>query len=257
MQGDDLGAFGILWGTAIAFALAAVTMVDSGRKRILIFLWACAVAFLIAAVLWPWIAEKWPEAKAFGQLISGNQMAANAVGLTIFGLLALDFVMRRKWLAKGGQSGRMPDLRDLNRTAFLLSTSATDDVYRQRMERQLELIPWQPKGAISDTDEKRLGEKAKIDDYVSGLRSDLYGSRWLADLETKLREAGRNADVQVRTMQRPADSDPYIFQAFHIACVQRDGVANFLRRAIQEAGDQQANMLQMMRERPDIHNKAG
>jgi len=35
MQEYDLAVFAILWGTAIAFALAALTMVDSGRKKLL------------------------------------------------------------------------------------------------------------------------------------------------------------------------------------------------------------------------------
>jgi hypothetical protein len=40
----DLAVVGILWGTAIAFALSAITMVDSGRKRLLVWLWT--IAFL-------------------------------------------------------------------------------------------------------------------------------------------------------------------------------------------------------------------
>jgi hypothetical protein len=32
MQEYDLAVVGILWGTAITFALSAVTMVDSGAK---------------------------------------------------------------------------------------------------------------------------------------------------------------------------------------------------------------------------------
>jgi hypothetical protein len=95
MQGDDLGIFGILWGTAIAFALAAVTMVDSGRKKILAALWGAAVLFLASALAWPWIAEKWPGAKAFAQFVSGSQLAIDLVGLVIFSLLVLDYRFRR------------------------------------------------------------------------------------------------------------------------------------------------------------------
>jgi hypothetical protein len=255
MHEYDLAVVGILWGTALAFALAAVTMVDSGRKRTLIFLWACAVVFLIIAVAWPWIAEKWPEAKAFAQRVSSNQITANALGLTIFGLLVLDFVMRRKWLAKGGRAARPPDLTNLNRTAFLLSTAATDRVYDQRLVRQLAMAPLQA-GASADSDEKRLQAKARIEEYLSNLGADLYGSRWLPDLDLTLREAARKGDLEVRSMQRPPESDPYIFQAFRIACVKRDEVVKFLRRAIEAAEQEEANMLQMMRERPDIHNKA-
>jgi hypothetical protein len=125
MQEYDLAVFAILWGTSVAFALAAVTMVDSGRKRTLIFLWACAVAFLIAAVAWPWAAERWPQAKAFGQLISSNQLTIDALGLSVFGLLVLDFVMRRKWLAKGGRAGGMPNLTTLKRIDKLEQSPAS------------------------------------------------------------------------------------------------------------------------------------
>ena len=100
MQGDNLGVFGILWGTAIACALAAITMVDSGRKKILAALWVLAVAFLMVAVFWPWISETWPEAKSIAQYLSGNQLVTDAIGLTIFAILVFDFVMRRRSLAK-------------------------------------------------------------------------------------------------------------------------------------------------------------
>lgn len=98
MQGDDLGIFGILWGTAVTFALAAVTMVDSGRKKTLILLWSAGVVFLVAALGWPFISERWPDARAFVQLHGGSQLWFNAIGLTIFGLLVWDFWNRRRWL---------------------------------------------------------------------------------------------------------------------------------------------------------------
>jgi hypothetical protein len=99
----DLAVVGILWGTAIAFALSAVTMVDNKRKRLLITLWAIAAVFLVAAIAWPWAAEKWPAVKTVVQTVGGNQWAINSLGLAIFGLLIFDFVTRRRWLAKRGQ----------------------------------------------------------------------------------------------------------------------------------------------------------
>jgi hypothetical protein len=42
MQEYDLAVVGIFWGTAIAFALSAITMLDSGRKKLLVGLWTIA-----------------------------------------------------------------------------------------------------------------------------------------------------------------------------------------------------------------------
>jgi hypothetical protein len=116
MSSDDLAIYLFLWGSAFAFGLGAITMVDSGRKKLLGALWVAAAAFIVAALGWPWIAEKWPEAKAAAQSISGNQLAIDALGLTVFGLLVLDFVMRRKWLALGPQTAKQrgPDNESLN-----------------------------------------------------------------------------------------------------------------------------------------------
>jgi hypothetical protein len=77
-------------------------MLDSGRKKVLAALWVFAGAFLALAQAWPWIAESWPHASAVAQFISGNQLAIDAIGLTIFGLLVWDFRTRRRWLAKNG-----------------------------------------------------------------------------------------------------------------------------------------------------------
>ncbi|MGY4405281.1 hypothetical protein [Bradyrhizobium sp. USDA 3315] len=100
MQGDDLAIFGILWGTAIAFALAAVTMVDSGRKKILTALWAVAGGFLLLALFWPWIAEKWPALREWANGLAENRMVLNLTGTAIFSLLFLDFGLRSGWLGK-------------------------------------------------------------------------------------------------------------------------------------------------------------
>lgn len=80
--------------------ISMITMVDSGRKKILAALWVLAVAFLMVAVFWPWISETWPEAKSIAQYLSGNQLVTDAIGLTIFAILVFDFVMRRRSLAK-------------------------------------------------------------------------------------------------------------------------------------------------------------
>lgn len=101
MSSDDLSIYLFLWGSAFAFALGAITMVDSKRKVLLWSLWGVASAFLIAALVWPWAAEKWPNVKKAILGVSGNQIALNILGLSVFGLLVLDFLMRRQWLVMG------------------------------------------------------------------------------------------------------------------------------------------------------------
>jgi hypothetical protein len=100
MQEYDLAVVGILWGTAIAFALSAITMVDSGRKKLLITLWVIAAAFLVAAVVWPWAAEKWPALKAAAESVTAYKTAINVIGIAIFCLLVLDFGLRSGWFSK-------------------------------------------------------------------------------------------------------------------------------------------------------------
>jgi len=92
----DLAVVGILWGSTLAFALAAVTMVDSGRKNLLIVLWAIAGAFLVSAIAWPWLAEQWPALKAATENVAANKVAINILGTAIFCLFVLDFWLRSK-----------------------------------------------------------------------------------------------------------------------------------------------------------------
>ena len=103
MQEYDLAVVGIFWGTAIAFALWAITMVDSGRKRLLTGLWAIAAAFLVAAIAWPWAAERWPALKAAVENVTANKIAINLMGTAIFCLLGLDFGFRSGWFGKFGK----------------------------------------------------------------------------------------------------------------------------------------------------------
>ncbi len=128
MQGDDLAVFGILWGTAIAFALAAVTMIDSSRKKILSALWAIAGLFLVTALLWRWIAEKWPQAKTVAQFVSGNELAIDVVGLAIFCLLVWDFRTRQRWLAKVDKSSRALEIEQQRISRLITSASEAESV---------------------------------------------------------------------------------------------------------------------------------
>jgi hypothetical protein len=102
MAGDDLSVFAILWGTAIAFALAALTMLDSGRKKLLALLWGIATIFLVLAVFWPWIGERWPALKEWAAALAENRLALNLVGIVIFCFLLLDFGLRSGWFGEIG-----------------------------------------------------------------------------------------------------------------------------------------------------------
>ena len=100
MQEYDLAVFAILWGTAIAFALAAITMIDSDRRKLLIALWMIAVAFFVTAMAWPWIAG--PNLKIGIENVTAIKIILDLVGATIFSLLALDFGLRSGWFVKLG-----------------------------------------------------------------------------------------------------------------------------------------------------------
>lgn len=160
---------------------------------------------------------------------------------------------------QAGTLRKLPDatepISQLNRTAFLLSVAYGNSIYRRRLLTQRSLIPWHPKDGPVDTDEKMLRQKALIDGFHSTLRTEMYGSRWLEEFDRGLRDAEVEADIEVRKMGRPEGIDPYIFRAFHIACIQRDRTAMLLEVAVGEAEAQEKQMLQMVRERPDLHSK--
>jgi hypothetical protein len=93
MSGDGLSVGLFLWGTAFAFGLTAVTLVDSGRKALLRVLWGGAGVFLVAALVFPFALAQWPSLQRF----EVGPVLANLLGLLIFGLLVLDFGLRSGW----------------------------------------------------------------------------------------------------------------------------------------------------------------
>ena len=97
MQGDELAVDLFLWGTAIAFGLAAVTMAGSERKIIIRSLWGVAGLFLVAALFWSILVEKWPSLKVVIENITTAKIAIDALGLAIFSILVFDFGLRSGW----------------------------------------------------------------------------------------------------------------------------------------------------------------
>ena len=100
MQGDELAVGLFLWGTCFAFGLAAVTLVDSGRRILIRSLWGVSAFFLVAALLWPTLAERWPSLKISVENFTSARIALNVLGLAIFCLLLLDFGLRSGWLSE-------------------------------------------------------------------------------------------------------------------------------------------------------------
>jgi hypothetical protein len=263
MQGDDLGVFGILWGTAIAFALAAVTMVDSGRKRVLAGLWVAAVVFLAAALLWPWISEKWPEAKAIGQFVSGNQLALDVVGLAIFGLLVWDFLTRRRWLTRdGGGSiaqaleskieqlkGRVSaveETRGNTRDILILTNFA---VYQSTLQMLNDLLKDAP--PVNEFDAPlQLGgdftnENATAITFLDLVRRKLDPGSWRrTNFENSMLQAASSAEYEVEQTpveQRPTGIDPLALRKWAIVNRQCSRAVAFLKHEKKEA---EQNLLQ-------------
>jgi hypothetical protein len=274
MQGDDLGVFGILWGTAIAFALAAVTMVDSGRKRILIGLWACAAAFLVMAVAWPWISEKWPEAKALGQLVSSNHLAIDAVGLIIFGLLGWDFAARRKWLARGNGGsyaqlleskieqvkGRLSAVEQTGGTTRDILLLMHFVVYQSTVLMLDDLLNQKPEG-ISIHVPLQLGgdfsiQNAAAKEFLELIRRKMDpGSMRRSNFENVMHTAEHEAEhsLEMTPMnERPAGIDPLVLRRWAIAHRQCARAIAFLQhekaRAEEDLRNQRHNLLERYRE---------
>jgi hypothetical protein len=66
-------------------------------------------------------------------------------------------------------------------------------------------------------------------------------------------QAASSADGDLKRMGSPDGVNPYAFREFHIACTKRDYLSEFLKRTLEEAQLQERQMLQMIRERPELH----
>lgn len=154
----------------------------------------------------------------------------------------------------GGTGSIAEVLSNMQRTAFLLSTAYVQAEYQRRIEGQLEAVPFDT--AITGTvvtDEHLIAQAARIESYLNGVRQELYGSHWLEELSRIEREAEYSADAELRKTGSPERVNPYAYREFHIACMKRDYIADFLNRALNEARSQNRQMLQMVRERPELH----
>lgn len=144
-------------------------------------------------------------------------------------------------------------IRSLNRTAFLVATVLIDRFYVQELERALENLPRNPDDMPIDTDEKINRETGRVNEYISDVAANLAGSRWAAGFHSAVQRAEVQADSDLLRMDTPAGLHPQRFRLFHIAYMCRDRIQGFLERAITEAKFEEKNLLQMLRERPDIH----
>jgi hypothetical protein len=142
-------------------------------------------------------------------------------------------------------------LRQLDRTAFLLSVAATDALYLQKLEAALVHLP-APRNDI-DTDAKMKHETGRLNEYISDVGANLNGSRWADDFHSAMQRAQVEADSDLLRMDTPEGLHPHFYRLFHIASMCRDHAQGFLQRSIVKANDQAQHMLQMLRDRPAIH----
>ena len=93
----------------------------------------------------------------------------------------LNDVMQKQALLETQFKQAMPSaemIRQLNRTALLLSISATDTMYRQRLNEALANDPKQPADFPIDTDDKMSRETGRLNEYLEDVAANLMGSRW-------------------------------------------------------------------------------
>jgi hypothetical protein len=144
-------------------------------------------------------------------------------------------------------------LGNLDRTAFLLSIASTDAMYRQRLEAALAHLPKNPDDMPIDTDEKMKRETGRLNEYFSDVAANLNGSRWASEFHSVIKRAEVEADSDLLRTETPAGLHPQRYRLFHIARMARDRTQGFLETSLTEAEQQEKNMLQMLRERPEIH----
>jgi hypothetical protein len=93
----------------------------------------------------------------------------------------LNDVMQKQALLETQFKQAMPSaemIRQLNRMALLLSISATDTMYRQRLNEALANDPKQPADFPIDTDDKMSRETGRLNEYLEDVAANLMGSRW-------------------------------------------------------------------------------
>jgi hypothetical protein len=144
---------------------------------------------------------------------------------------------------------------NLDRTAFLLSTAAVDIQYRQKLEEALAHLPAPSVDTPIDTDEKMMRETERLNGYFEDVGANLSGSRWANEFMSVIRRAENEADSDLLRMEVPHGLHPARFRLFHIARMCRDRVETFLNRSIIAAKEQERQMLQMLRERPQLHTR--
>jgi hypothetical protein len=106
-----------------------------------------------------------------------------------------------------------------------------------------------------DTDEKMMRETDRLNGYFADVGANLSGSRWANEFMLVIRTAENEADSDLLRMDVPHGLHPARFRLFHIARMCRDRVETFLKRSIIAAKEQERQMLQMLRERPQLHTR--
>lgn len=151
-------------------------------------------------------------------------------------------------------SASLERFKNLDRTAFLLTTAADQSAFEKKLRAALSFIEQHPRTGTFETDDAIIKETERVAEFFNDLRSNLAPSHWNTEFFRVLSAAENDADYELRKgMLTPEGLNPFQYRLFHIACTQYERVEQWLRRAIREAEAQDRQMQQMLRERPDLH----
>ena len=144
-------------------------------------------------------------------------------------------------------------VRNLERTAFLLATDASETHYRQQLEEGLKWFAAHPRSGPFETNEQLMDEVTRVQEFISLLQKNLAPSHWTGELHRTILKAEQEASYDEANLIVPAGLNPFQYRRFHIACLQYDRIGLFLVQSITEAKSQQSQMAQMIRDRPAVH----
>jgi hypothetical protein len=145
------------------------------------------------------------------------------------------------------------NIRNLDRTAFLLSTETVDTLYRRRLEEALARLPQNPLDMPIDTNEKMKRETDRLQEYFLDLQENLIGSEWVEGCRYVIGRAEIEGNAELLRMDTPPELHPQHYRLFYVARLCRDKVERFLKQSITKARENERQMLQMLRERPSVH----
>jgi hypothetical protein len=227
---------------------------------------ACVIMLVASAMLVAWRyfnpisiasdnlgeADKAPlDASALSKLDSGWKKAFFEFGKHVDDVIGEQEKLRIEFAAIAPVAAQLQHLR---RTAFLLSTAAISDHYKRKLREGLDWWEKHPRTGPFTTDFEIRTEVMRVQEFINDLQANLAPSHWTAELYSVVQNAERDADHEVMKKKTAPDGlSPFEYRRFHIACTQYERIGAFLQRSVEEAKGHEAQMIQMLRERPDLH----